>query len=271
MLELTFSSAEEIRHAYILSSPAAGVSFQAAMRIAGAAVCRGNAPFPCGKCPACRKAAAGVHPDIQVISRKENEKGQKKRELTVDQIRSVSSDASILPNEAPRKVYIFQEAETMNTEAQNAALKLLEEPPNGVVLLLCTSNAVRLLSTVRSRCVEINISADSDENNEALQNLTDSYLKTVSSGSRFALWKFCEDNNSLSIQEMTDFCLAAIQEITDMLCSRRDRMGMSEQQLFTTEQLLEKCVRYLSVNVTVKQVFGLLETVPIPNKVKQRG
>ena len=56
-----------------------------------------------------------------------------------------------------------------------------------------------------------------------------------------------------------------------MLCSRHDRMGMNEQLLFATEQLLEKCVRYLSVNVTVKQVFGLLETGPIPNKVKQRG
>ena len=77
MQELTFLSAEEIRHAYILSSPSADASFQAALRIAGAAVCRGSAPFPCGRCPACRKAEAGVHPDIQVISRKENEKARK--------------------------------------------------------------------------------------------------------------------------------------------------------------------------------------------------
>ena len=268
MSELTFRSAEEIRHAYILSSPSADSSLLAAMRIAEAAVCRGDVPLPCGRCPACRKAAAGVHPDIQLISRLENEKGQKKRELTVDQIRAVSSDAAILPNEAPRKVYIFQEAETMNPEAQNAALKLLEEPPNGAVLLLCTSNAVRLLSTVRSRCVEINIPADSAESSENLQNLANAYLKAVSSGSRFALWKFCEDNNNLSFQEMTDFCLFAIQEITNMLCSRRDRMGMSEQLLFSTEQLLETCVRYLSVNVNVKQVFSLLETGPMPNKAK---
>ena len=266
MPELTFRSAEEIRHAYILSSPSAEASLQAAMRIAGAAVCRGSAPLPCGRCPACRKTAAGVHPDIQIISRTENEKGQKKRELTVDQIRAVSSDAAILPNEAPRKVYIFREAETMNPEAQNAALKLLEEPPNGAVLLLCTSNAVRLLSTVRSRCVEINIPAETAESNENLQKLAEAFLKTVSSGSRFALWKFCEDNNSLSIQEMTDFCLSAIQKVTDMLCSRCDRLGMSEEQLFSTEQLLETCVRYLSVNVNVKQVFSLLETGLMPNK-----
>ena len=268
MPELTFRSAEEIRHAYILSSPSTDAAVQAAMRIAGAAVCRGSAPLPCGRCPACRKAEAGVHPDIQVISRPENEKGQKKREMTVDQIRTVSSDAAILPNEAPRKVYIFLEAETMNTEAQNAALKLLEEPPNGAVLLLCTSNAVRLLSTVRSRCVEINIPADSAENSENLQALVNAYLKTVASGSRFALWKFCEDNNGLSIQEMTDFCLSAIQEITDMLCARHDSLGMSRELLFSTEQLLETCVRYLSVNVNVKQVFSLLETGPMPNKAK---
>ena len=268
MQEFSFRSAEEIRHAYILSSPSAEASLSAARSIAGAAVCLGEPPLPCGRCPACRKAAAGVHPDIQVISRRETDKGQKKRELTVDQIRAVSSDAAILPNEAPRKVYIFTEAETMNPEAQNAALKLLEEPPNGAVLLLCTSNPLRLLSTVRSRCVEISIPGDSGENSEQLRNLADAYLKTLSSGSRFALWKFCEDNNNLSIQEMTDFCLSAIQEIADMLCSRRDRLGMGEQQLFQTERTLETCVRYLSVNVNVKQVFSLLETDCIPDKAK---
>ena len=131
MPKFSFRSAEEIRHAYILASPSADASFQAAAEIAGAAVCLGRPPLPCGYCSACRKVTARSHPDIQVISRLEDDKGKKKRELTVDQIRAVSSDAAILPNEAPRKVYIFREAETMNTEAQNAALKLLEERNEG--------------------------------------------------------------------------------------------------------------------------------------------
>ena len=81
-------------------------------------------------------------------------KGNLKRDITVDQIREISADAYILPNEADRKVYIINEAEKMNLSAQNASLKLLEEPPNGAVLLLCTDNPSALLPTVRSEAVK---------------------------------------------------------------------------------------------------------------------
>ena len=264
MQEFSFPTAGAIRHAYILSSPSSEVAFKTALGIAKAAVCLGKPPLPCGQCAACRKADASTHPDIQVINRLEDDKGKKKRELTVDQVRAVSSDAAVLPNEAPRKVYIFPEAETMNTEAQNAALKLLEEPPNGAVLLLCTANPERLLSTVRSRCAEVNIPAEETEKDERLYELAEAYLKTLASGSRLSLWKFCEENNALSIQEMTDFCLLAIQIITDMLCSRRDGFLLSSEVLLAQEKLMETCVRYLSVNVGVKQVFGLLSAGPMP-------
>ena len=269
MPKFSFRSAEDIRHAYILASPSADASFQAAAEIAGAAVCLGRPPLPCGYCSACRKAIAGSHPDIQVISRLEDDKGKKKRELTVDQIRTVSSDAAILPNEASRKVYIFREAETMNTEAQNAALKLLEEPPNGAVLLLCTSNPDRLLSTVRSRCAEVNIPADTSEEKNPLSEMAEAYLKTLSSGSRLRLWKFCEENNSLSVPEMTDFCLYVIQMTADILCFRRNNPGISDQVLLAQEKLMETCVRYLSVNVSVKQLFGMLATGPMPKKANE--
>ena len=264
MPEMRFASPDQIRQAYILSSPDGETAAAAALDIAGAAVCRGAPPLPCRSCAACRKVAAGTHPDVRVIARLE-ENGKKKREILVSQIREISADAAVLPNEAPRKVYLIREADTMNEEAQNAALKLLEEPPNACIFLLCTENPERLLSTVRSRCVELSFSSADTASSPESAALAEEYLKKVSEGDLFALWQFCEDSNSISIQEMTEFCLCTAQRITDMLCGRADALGMSASRLFALERLMEQCIRYLKVNVNVKQVFGLLEAASIPS------
>ena len=270
MQNICFDHAGQIRHAYIVSSPVAEDAFTQAQRIAQAAVCQGRPPLPCGVCSACKKVSAGVHPDVFVIERLENDAGKKKREVVVDQVREAAADAVVLPNEAARKVYLFKDAEFMNPEAQNAALKFLEEPPNGAVIVLCVSNPGRLLSTVRSRCVEINVTAESAPEQDGTEQLVGEYLKKVAKRERFPLWQFCEDNAGLSFQEMTEFCLCVEQRVTDMLCGRADSMGMDRKQLDLLVKLMEKCIDYLKVNVNVKQVFGLLETSSIAG-MKQRG
>ena len=68
------------------------------------------------------------------------------------QVRQLRADAYIRPNEADRKIYILENAQTMNPSAQNAMLKLLEEGPAYAAFLLLTDNAAALLPTVRSRC-----------------------------------------------------------------------------------------------------------------------
>ena len=272
MQDLCFSSQEEIRHAYILSSPSREFAFAQALRIAQAAVCRGHAPYPCGQCTPCIKVSSMVHPDVRVISRLTDDKGKPKQAVTVDQVREIVADAVVLPNEAPRKVYIFQEADLMNIEAQNAALKLLEEPPNGAVLLLCAINSGRLLTTVRSRCTELSFAGTAEDETAEISALSEAYLKAAASGNAFALWQFCEDNNALSFQEMTAFCTETALRLTDMLCSRRDAMGMSPSRLLSLEKLMEKCIRALKVNVNVKQVFGLIAVSSDPlSEIKRKN
>ena len=266
MQTIRFADAGQIRHAYIVSSPSQEEGFQVALRIAQAAVCQGAPPLPCGRCNACRKAGDGKHPDVSVIERLTNDAGKKKREIVVDQVREAAADAVVLPNEASRKVYLFKEAEWMNPEAQNAALKFLEEPPNGAVIVLCVSNPGRLLPTVRSRCVEINSSAESETEKSAMAVLGEEYLKKVAKRDRLSLWLFCEENAGISIQEMTEFCLSVEQRVTEALCFRADAMGMDKRQLNRIIELMEKCIEYLKVNVNVKQVFGLLETSSIVSK-----
>lgn len=139
----------EPAHAYLLAGPAGSGRHTLARLLAQAMVC--SAPpeaRPCGHCPGCKKAAAGIHPDILV----HGPAAPEDKPLSVDQVRAIRTDAYIRPNEAPRKVYLLEQADRMNASAQNALLKLLEEGPAYAAFLLLCRNAQALLPTVRSRC-----------------------------------------------------------------------------------------------------------------------
>lgn len=142
-----------LSHAYILSGPVGSGRHTLARLLCAAMVC--NAPSgkrPCGSCPQCKKAAAGIHPDIIQISGP----GEGKP-ISVDQIRSLRTDAHIRPNEGERKIYLLENADHMNASAQNAMLKLLEEGPKYAAFLLLCDNAGGMLQTVRSRCEELSL------------------------------------------------------------------------------------------------------------------
>ncbi len=124
-----------------------------ARRIAQALVCTGDGVRPCGHCTACRKSMTGGHPDVLFV-----DGDTKPRGFGVDQIRSVRTDVRIRPNEADRKVYILAQAHHMTEQAQNALLKILEEPPAYTVFLLTCESAQQLLATVRSRCMTVTLS-----------------------------------------------------------------------------------------------------------------
>ncbi len=142
-------AAGTLSHAYILVGPEEARN-GAAQGVARAMVCTGQRP-PCGTCKGCRKVDKGIHPDVITVA---PEAG---KELTVGQIRDMRTDAYVLPNEAPRKVYLIQNAQKMNTSAQNALLKVLEEGPPYAAFLLSCDNPSALLPTIRSRCETVRI------------------------------------------------------------------------------------------------------------------
>ena len=150
--QLTLQTARRgLSHAYILSGPAGSGKHTLARLLAAALVCTGPEQRPCLACPGCRKAMGGIHPDVIWT-------GGDGKDITVAQIRSLRTDAYIRPNEAERKVYILENAHTMNQSAQNAMLKLLEEGPAYAAFLLLAENAAALLPTVRSRCETLTLS-----------------------------------------------------------------------------------------------------------------
>ena len=249
--------AERAFQSCIISGGTMEAAVDRALELAAAAVCISPGKRPCGLCRACRKLRRGIHPDVKRISPPLDDSGKPKRELLVDQIRELIADAYILPNEAERKVYIIEYAELMNTSAQNAALKLLEEPPAGAVILLCTLNPSALLPTVRSRCAFFNSGGAENEADRETAELALEFLRKLGQ-SRTELCSFCFAHEGMDNASMRSFIACTLDITADMLTRRRDSMGLDRARLLRLSELLRKCEEYLKVNTSVKHIFGLL-------------
>ena len=111
--------------------------------------CRHHTPAgdACGTCETCRRLADRTYPE-----RIDVEPESKSRQIVVDAIRAFEHRLALATDREHPKIGIIAEAECMGEGAQNAFLKTLEEPPPNTVLLLCTTQPRRLLTTIRSRC-----------------------------------------------------------------------------------------------------------------------
>ena len=85
-------------------------------------------------------------PDVRLISRDEG-----KKNIGIDSVRDMIDDVLLTPAELDYKMYVFDGAETLSAQAQNALLKVIEEPPENVYIMLLCENAQNILTTVRSR------------------------------------------------------------------------------------------------------------------------
>ena len=141
-----------ISHFYLISGPE-GAGKRTLARLLSAAILCKDADRPCRRCSACRKVLEGVHPDVITVDDPE------KKNVPVELIRQARSDIYVQPNEADHKIYLLPRAQDMLPPAQNALLKVLEEPPKYGVFVLLTDNPEKLLPTIRSRCVELKLTA----------------------------------------------------------------------------------------------------------------
>jgi DNA polymerase III delta prime subunit len=115
------------------------------LAVCSALICRAESR-PCHHCVSCKKIFEGIHPDVSVIETEDSL-------IKVAEIRKLRQEAFVLSNEAACKVFVIFEAEKMNLAAQNALLKILEEPPENVYFILTAENRSLLLDTVLSRIV----------------------------------------------------------------------------------------------------------------------
>lgn len=159
---------DKVSHAYIINGPDKSGKMMLAEAFAQTLQCEQletckaesgeNGIEPCMECHSCRQAMGKNQPDIIYVNH------EKPNTISVDDIRTqVNNDIDIKPYSSRYKIYIIDDAEKMNVQAQNALLKTIEEPPAYAILILLTTNADTFLPTILSRCVTLNIKVVPDE------------------------------------------------------------------------------------------------------------
>lgn len=147
----------KVSHAYIISGEEGSGKMMLAEAFAQTLECERHEADACGECHSCKQAQSHNQPDIVYVTH------EKPNTISVDDIRmQINNDIVTKPYASPYKVYIVDEAEKMNEQAQNALLKTLEEPPAYAVILLLTTNASSFLPTIRSRCIQLEMKPIAD-------------------------------------------------------------------------------------------------------------
>lgn len=177
-----FIATRRIPHAILIEGINDAANYELAVYIATAAVCSGDTA-PCGSCLNCHQATVKTHPDISYIAPPEG-----KKNLSVDQIRELRADAFVKAHSAEKRVFIIESAHRMNPQAQNALLKVLEEPPANVIFILLVPSKTMLLDTIISRCVLLSLIENNSDTNKYAEMAT-AFIDLLLSGSEYDMIK----------------------------------------------------------------------------------
>ena len=147
--------------------------FDLAINFAQSLLCQqpDESAFACGQCPSCHWFGQGSHPDYRLLQpdvlsldgeeTDDSKSAGKKpsKQISVDQIRGLADFFGMTAHQGGRRVVVIHPAEAMNTNAANALLKSLEEPPSGLLFILVSHNPQQLLPTILSRCLSFALPA----------------------------------------------------------------------------------------------------------------
>ncbi|GIW07400.1 MAG: DNA polymerase III subunit delta' [Dehalococcoidia bacterium] len=148
-----------LRHAYLFTGPPQVGKGTLARALAQAVNCEQADP-PCGECRSCRRIARGLHPDVvtlRLLADEKSESGRLRKNIGIAQVQDLHAELALQPYEGRSRVVIVDGTERLSSEASNALLKTLEEPPEKALLILVTSEPDRLLPTIRSRCQRLDL------------------------------------------------------------------------------------------------------------------
>lgn len=142
----------KVSQGYIINGEAGSGKKTLTRALAKTLQCEAGGTEPCNKCKSCKQSDTGNQPDVIWVTH------DKPNTLTVDEIRDqVNKDITIKPYSSRYKIYVIDDAHLMTVEAQNTLLKTIEEPPEYAIIILLTNNIDKLLPTIISRCIVLNV------------------------------------------------------------------------------------------------------------------
>lgn len=244
-----------IPHTVIIEGDSKAQRDSAAMLLAAAAVCTAE-DKPCLRCVPCRKILDGQHPDMLIP---QPSKKLKSGIISLQELRDdYLSQASIKPNEADVKIYLFTDADRLLREdSQNTLLKIIEEPPQNILFLFTAEKAKALLPTVRSRARVLTLSRTEthDEDSEAIAGaITDGVVNVYEYDLLVTL-------SALSKKEQIEAALSAFTEklrlalafesgvMTDDGCARKLARKLDRARLIAMTETTLAAVARLKTNV----------------------
>lgn len=217
-----------------------------ALRLAASGLCEKGGSDPCLSCLACRKVMDGQHPDVITLDLGED------KEIPVDEVRALRSDAFIKPFEAAQKVYIISHAQNLNKHGQNALLTILEEPPPYCRFILTASSSGSLLPTVLSRCAVLRSGADEASCPEEVKAWCDGVISALLSDDELALAASCFEKcarEQLSVR---------LEALSAALCSAAGVGRLSSGALVGMTGAARDILNNLEYNAGVDASCGLL-------------
>ncbi len=261
-LQKSLQSAK-ISHAYIFYGEKGSGKKSLAELFARTLQCGQGKTEPCNQCISCKQALHYNHPDIIYVQH------EKPAIISVDEIRKqVNNSIGIKPYSSDHKVYIIDEAEKMNVQAQNALLKTLEEPPSYAVIILLTSNLEALLQTIRSRCVTLTMKPISDVQIQRYlmkeEKLPDYKAGICAAFARGNVGRAKELATSTEFEELKDETLQLLQQLPDKSLSevaafaktKADKNANTEAFLELLQMWYRDVLLYKATGNAKQLIFG---------------
>ena len=250
-IEAAFSKGR-LSHALIFEGASEEIRLKAAIELSKAVLCKEKLK-PCGICSSCIKAENLGHPDLHLIK-----KPSDSNMIKVDTVREIRSKALLFPNEGSKSVFIIHEAQLMNPSAQNALLKIFEEPQSHVIFILTCPSKSSLLDTVISRATAYSLGEeftkdDSEKAQKAKDKANELLLSYVKENELSFMKKTAE------FQKDKQLFLDVLKQMTPIV---RDCVIFQSGSRETLSDYPETA-RLLSTSLTAKKGIMLFEAISL--------